>query len=121
MTAASGFRLTYSQGEIELPPGEHFIGRASECFIRLDQPMVSRRHARLVVGDDVYFEDHGLRSAAERLGRRIALGLMGTGLLGSGTALLLAGHKGLGEVFFVAAGVLALGAWGRLPDFRRRR
>jgi ubiquinone biosynthesis protein len=69
----------------------------------------------------VHTEDHGLRSAAERLGRRIALGLMGTGLLGSGTALLLAGHKGLGEVFFVAAGVLALGAWGRLPDFRRRR
>jgi ubiquinone biosynthesis protein len=69
----------------------------------------------------VHTEDHGLRSAAERLGRRIALGLMGTGLLGSGTALVVTGHGRLGEIFLILAGVLALGAWGRLPDFRRRR
>src|SRR5262252_641481 len=71
MTAASGFRLTYSQGEIELPPGEHFIGRASECFIRLDQPMVSRRHARLVVGDEVYFEDLESRNGSLLNGRPV--------------------------------------------------
>jgi ubiquinone biosynthesis protein len=69
----------------------------------------------------VHTEDHGLRSAAERLGRRIALGVMGAGLLGSGTALVITGHKTLGEVFFIISGVLALAAWGRLPDLRRRR
>src|SRR5262245_47288433 len=71
MTAASGFRLTYSQGEIELPPGEHFIGRSSECFIRIDQPMVSRRHARLVVGDEVYFEDLESRNGSLLNGRPV--------------------------------------------------
>ena len=69
----------------------------------------------------VHTEDHGLRSAAERLGRRIALGVMGAGLLGSGTALVITGHKTLGEVFFAISSVLALAAWGRLPDLRRRR
>lgn len=69
--AASGYRLTFSSGEIELPPGEHFIGRASECFIRIDQPMVSRRHARLVVGDEVYFEDLESRNGSLLNGRPV--------------------------------------------------
>jgi hypothetical protein len=69
--AASGYRLTFSAGEIELPPGEHFIGRANECFIRIDQPMVSRRHARLVVGDDVYFEDLESRNGSLLNGRPV--------------------------------------------------
>ena len=38
-------------GVVELSFGEIFIGRAMECVIRTDDPMVSRRHAR------IYFQD----------------------------------------------------------------
>jgi ubiquinone biosynthesis protein len=69
----------------------------------------------------VQAEDPGLGRAAERLGRRIALGLMGAALVGGGTALYLGGHVRLGAVFFGLSGVCALGAWGRLPDLHLRR
>jgi hypothetical protein len=39
------------QGVVELSYAEIFIGRAPECAIRTDDPMVSRRHAR------IYFQD----------------------------------------------------------------
>ncbi len=35
------------------------IGRAVECPIRLDDPSVSRNHARLYVGSDIEIEDLG--------------------------------------------------------------
>src|SRR5688572_18142088 len=35
------------------------IGRAVECQIRLDDPSVSRNHARLYVGSDIEVEDLG--------------------------------------------------------------
>jgi ubiquinone biosynthesis protein len=69
----------------------------------------------------VHTEDRGLGQAAERLGRRIALGLIGTGFLGAGTMLYLHGHEGLGWTFFVAAGMSAVAAWGRLAATLRRK
>jgi hypothetical protein len=39
------------QGVVELSFAEIFVGRALECAIRTDDPMVSRRHAR------IYFQD----------------------------------------------------------------
>jgi ubiquinone biosynthesis protein len=67
-------------------------------------------------------EDPGLGHAAERLGRRIALGVMGAGWIGAGTAVYLGGHVNLGWFFFVLAGLSSVLAWGRLPriHFRRR-
>ena len=57
------FRLRFHTTEIDLPVGEVIIGRALECFIRLDDAMVSRRHARLLVTDDlVTIEDLGSRN-----------------------------------------------------------
>jgi hypothetical protein len=38
-------------GVVELSYSEIFIGRSMECAIRTDDPMVSRRHAR------IYFQD----------------------------------------------------------------
>lgn len=40
-------RLTWQGREKEIGPGEHFIGRAPECAIHIDDRRVSRRHARL--------------------------------------------------------------------------
>jgi phosphoserine phosphatase RsbU/P len=37
--------------DIELPAGEHEIGRSSSCSVRIDEPSVSRLHARLRIDD----------------------------------------------------------------------
>jgi two-component system, NtrC family, response regulator AtoC len=45
---------------IPLPlSGELIIGRAGECNAKIDDPSVSRRHARIVVGDGLSLEDLG--------------------------------------------------------------
>src|SRR5215470_10678696 len=41
------------EGQIDLGYGEIFIGRSMECAIRTDDPLVSRRHAR------IYFQNGG--------------------------------------------------------------
>lgn len=43
------FRLRYMHYDLELNPGELVIGRGVECQVSLDDPLVSRRHATLVV------------------------------------------------------------------------
>jgi pSer/pThr/pTyr-binding forkhead associated (FHA) protein len=54
------FRLRTSDAEYPLAEGETLIGRAVECAIKLDNPLVSRRHARVVVRPEaVLFEDLG--------------------------------------------------------------
>lgn len=42
-------RLRFSDGEIDLHPGELVIGRAATCSLRINDSTVSRRHARIVV------------------------------------------------------------------------
>ncbi len=69
----------------------------------------------------VQAEDPGLGHAAERLGRRVALGLIGASLVGAGTALYLGQSPWAAASVWLGAGVVALMAWGTLPDFRRRR
>lgn len=43
--------IVYDERETALGPGEHIIGRATEASVRVDLVSVSRRHARLVVGE----------------------------------------------------------------------
>ena len=51
--------------EINLPLGEIIIGRGPECYLRVDEPMVSRRHARLrVTPSAVVIEDLGSRNGS---------------------------------------------------------
>lgn len=51
--------------EINLPIGEVIIGRGPECYLRVDEPMVSRRHARLrVTPTAVLLEDLGSRNGS---------------------------------------------------------
>ena len=48
-------RLRYLVHDLEVPPGEFVIGRSPDCQLSLDDPLVSRRHAILVVQSDAVF------------------------------------------------------------------
>jgi len=51
-------QLLWPRGSVELPNGQYVIGRSSACDIVIDEPRVSRRHARLEVdGTDVHVVD----------------------------------------------------------------
>jgi hypothetical protein len=56
-------RLRFQLQELDLPLGATVIGRDPECHVTLDDPLVSRRHARILVGADrVVVEDLGSRN-----------------------------------------------------------
>lgn len=58
--------------EIHLPDGEVLIGRGPECFLRIDEAVVSRRHAQLrVSGEGVALTDLGSRNGSLVNGARI--------------------------------------------------
>src|SRR5215216_6084035 len=58
-----GYRLRYRQHDLDLPVGRFVIGRSASCQLSLDDPMVSRQHALLVVErDHVTIEDLGSRN-----------------------------------------------------------
>jgi hypothetical protein len=51
-------RLHFLLHELDLPLGVTTIGRSVDCHVTLDDPLVSRRHVRIVVGSDrVVIED----------------------------------------------------------------
>jgi len=65
--------LRYNQQELELPVGEFLIGRAATCQLSLDDPLVSRNHAALMVSQDgVVLEDLGSRNGVKVNGQRIS-------------------------------------------------
>lgn len=66
-------RLRYLVHDLEVPPGEFVIGRSPDCQLSLDDPLVSRRHAILVVqADAVYVEDLASRNGVLVNGKRIS-------------------------------------------------
>ncbi|HWP08095.1 MAG TPA: FHA domain-containing protein [Polyangiaceae bacterium] len=57
------FRLRFLLQEIDLGPGVTTIGRSAACQITIDDPLVSREHARIRVdGPKVTLEDLGSRN-----------------------------------------------------------
>ena len=82
------FRLRYLQHDLELSEGEFVLGRSAECQLSLDDPLVSRRHALLLVTDEgVTIEDLQSRNGVTVNGRPIA-----------GKAALSSGNKiGIGS------------------------
>lgn len=65
-------RLRYLAHDLEVPPGEFLIGRSPDCQLSLDDPLVSRRHAILVVHPDaVFIEDLASRNGVLVNGKRI--------------------------------------------------
>lgn len=72
------FRLRYHQHDLELVEGEFAVGRNASCQLSLDDPLVSRRHALLLVRpDDVLLEDlqsrNGVLVNGERIPGRVRL------------------------------------------------
>ena len=66
------FRLRFLLQEIDLPQGETLIGRSTACHITLEDPLVSRTHARIIVLDDqATVEDLGSRNGLLVNGERI--------------------------------------------------
>ncbi|MBI5536224.1 MAG: FHA domain-containing protein [Deltaproteobacteria bacterium] len=66
------FRLRYLQHDFELTPGRFVIGRSTECQLSLDDPLVSRKHALLVVADsNVEVQDLGSRNGVLVNGTKI--------------------------------------------------
>lgn len=66
------YRLRYQQHDFELTEGQFTIGRSTSCQLSLDDPLVSRTHARLTVsGDAVVLEDLGSRNGVQVNGQRV--------------------------------------------------
>ncbi len=64
--------LRYHDKDIDLPPGEFVIGRAANCQLSLDDPLVSRQHATLTVTPEaVVLADLGSRNGVRVNGGRI--------------------------------------------------
>ncbi len=54
------FRGRRKSGSVPLEPGEYVLGRSVTCDVQLDDPVVSRTHAKLTVdGGTVFIEDVG--------------------------------------------------------------
>jgi predicted component of type VI protein secretion system len=65
-------RLRYLAHDLEVPPGQFVIGRTPDCQLSLDDPLVSRRHALLVVQPNgVFVEDLGARNGVFVNGARV--------------------------------------------------
>lgn len=66
------FRLRYLHHDLELTEGQFAVGRNASCQLSLDDPLVSRRHALLVVAPEgVTVEDLQSRNGVLVNGRRI--------------------------------------------------
>ena len=66
-------RLRYLVHDLEVPPGEFVIGRSPDCQLSLDDPLVSRRHAILVVQNEgVFVEDLSSRNGVLVNSKRIS-------------------------------------------------
>jgi hypothetical protein len=88
------YKLRYQQHDLELTEGEFTIGRSAECQLSLDDPLVSRTHARLTVSSEgVVLEDlgsrNGVRVNGEKLEQTRALAHGDRVLIGSQEMLLL--------------------------------
>jgi hypothetical protein len=65
-------RLRYLAHDLEVPAGQFVIGRTPDCQLSLDDPLVSRRHALLVVQTEgVFVEDLGSRNGVFVNGAKI--------------------------------------------------
>jgi len=60
------FRLRFLLQEIDLRPGTTVLGRGASCHITIEDPLVSRQHARIrILDDQAMFEDLGSRNGSQ--------------------------------------------------------
>lgn len=70
------FRLLYEDEDVRLGVGDHLIGRAEDCSVQLDDPLVSRHHALLQVSEGkLEIRDLNSRNGVEVNGNRISGGV----------------------------------------------
>ncbi|MEZ4391843.1 MAG: FHA domain-containing protein [Polyangiales bacterium] len=68
----SRFRLRFLVQEFDLPPGDTLLGRSPECQITIEDPLISRQHARIIVQVGVAtFVDLGSRNGSRINGRPV--------------------------------------------------
>jgi predicted component of type VI protein secretion system len=66
------FRLRFLLQEIDLPQGDTLVGRSANCQVTLDDPLVSREHARIrIQGASASVEDLGSRNGVQLAGQSI--------------------------------------------------
>lgn len=83
-------RLRFLLQELDLPPGEALIGRSPDCLITLDDPLVSRRHGRLVSERGaVTYEDLGSRNGSRINGQKV----QGVARLHEGDRIRIGAHE----------------------------
>src|SRR5689334_16865754 len=100
------FRLRHLQHNFELGQGEFVIGRSAECQLALDDPLVSRKHALLIVGaESVVIKDLGSRNGVVVNGTKIDT-----------SRILLDGDR-----IVIGSQEMTLVAWQRDPNFMARR
>lgn len=107
-SAAAARWLTLGHRRLPLASGENIVGRDEAASVRLDDPMVSRRHARILVsGAGALVEDLGSKNGTFIDGQPIAAGPMPlrNGLrLAFGTVLVIYGESGDGVPTLTHAG-----------------
>lgn len=89
------YRLRFLLQEIDLPQGDTLVGRSAACHVTIEDPLVSRQHAR--------FRIEGARATVEDLGSRNGLIINGRSV--SGVAELSDGDRvriGTQELVFCA-------------------
>jgi hypothetical protein len=60
------YRLRLQLQEFDVPPGETVVGRSPECHVTIDDPLVSREHAKIFNhGDRVVLRDLGSRNGSK--------------------------------------------------------
>lgn len=60
------YRLRFVLQEFDLPRGTTLVGRSLDCHLTIEDPLVSRRHARIVVTDGgAHIEDLGSRNGVK--------------------------------------------------------
>jgi DNA-binding winged helix-turn-helix (wHTH) protein len=70
--AAMSYRLIWGDREIALRPGENVIGREETSALWIDHTLVSRRHARITIGErEAVLEDLGSKNGTFLGGERI--------------------------------------------------
>ena len=67
----SSFLMLYADRRLRLFEGENIVGRTPECDVQIASRSVSRRHARIVVGENVTIEDLGSTNGTFLRGVRI--------------------------------------------------
>jgi pSer/pThr/pTyr-binding forkhead associated (FHA) protein len=66
------YRLVWGRREISLDPGDNLIGRDRDAVVWIDDESVSRRHARISIGNEgASIEDLGSKNGTYLAGKKI--------------------------------------------------